>query len=144
MEFEDPAYPNRILIDTCHRRETGTIRSSESPRFGRWRGEDSESWTGFPRSQNPSDFYRERSDVRHFDVQLRELQLPILPPAFIPKATRDLEVPIDSAGHQYLLVLLGRLAQCKTAARNQSRRNVELVRSLLWELRKCLLRGRIE
>lgn len=56
------------------------------------------------------DYYRKRCDVRHLDVQLRKLQLPILPSAFIAEAARDLEVPIDSARHQNLLVLLRRLA----------------------------------
>ena len=52
-----------------------------------------------------------RGDERHFQVQLRELRLPIGPQVLVAKATGDLDIAVISGHHEDLLIKLGRLRQ---------------------------------
>ena len=50
-------------------------------------------------------------DERHFQVELRELRLPVGPQVFVAKAAGDLHVAVVAGDHQNLLVQLRRLRQ---------------------------------
>ena len=72
----------------------------------------------------PEDFFRQaghqpvdhaddvlRGDERHFQVQLRELRLPVGPQVLVAKATGDLDIAVVAGDHEDLLVELRRLGQ---------------------------------
>ena len=56
-------------------------------------------------------------DETHFEIDLGEFRLAVGTQVFITKTASDLEVALDAADHQQLLVLLGCLRQCIKAAR---------------------------
>ncbi len=58
-----------------------------------------------------------RLNERSFDVDLGEFRLPIGAQIFVAKAFRDLEILLDPAHHQQLLVLLRRLRQARRTSR---------------------------
>ena len=47
----------------------------------------------------------------HFDIQLRELQLPVCTGIFVAETARNLKIPVYAAHHQNLLELLRRLRE---------------------------------
>ncbi len=48
-------------------------------------------------------------DKAHFEVDLREFRLAVCAQILITEASRNLEIFLDAADHEQLLVLLGRL-----------------------------------
>ena len=52
-----------------------------------------------------------RGDERHFQVQLRELRLPVGPQVLVAEATGDLDIAVVAGDHEDLLVELRRLRQ---------------------------------
>ena len=51
-------------------------------------------------------------DEAHFDIDLSELSLSVCAGVFIPEATHNLIILVDTADHKHLLEELGRLRQC--------------------------------
>ncbi len=52
-----------------------------------------------------------RGDERHFQVQLRELRLPVGPQVLVAKTTGDLDIAVVAGDHEDLLVKLRRLGE---------------------------------
>ena len=82
-------------------------RSMASSKARRWNG----TAMSFPRqllkmcANRPSTSSKtsSRRDEAHFDVDLRELGLPVAPGILVAEALRDLEVPVEARHHQDLL-----------------------------------------
>jgi hypothetical protein len=66
----------------------------------------------------------------HLQVELRELRLPVRPQIFIAEAANQLEVPVETCNHQYLLEKLRRLGKRIELAEIEPARHDEIASAL--------------
>ena len=75
-------------------------------------------------------------DEGRFDVDLRELRLPVRPQIFVAKASRDLEIFFYASDHEQLFVLLRRLRERIKFAGRQTARHQKVARAFRRTLRQ--------